>query len=63
MPKRVKELSDVKLRSEVAKAGAGPRLIAAGGAIGLHLQVRDNTRSWILRSLTADGKPRRRDLG
>lgn len=66
MPKRAKGLTDVGLRAMIKRAGKGPKLIAAGGVIGLHLQVREKTCSWILRyqvGFTPEGKPRRRDRG
>lgn len=68
MPRRAVELSDRALASAIAKAAkaGGKRLIAVGGVVGLHLQVRDDGRSWLLRyqaGVTPEGKPWRRDYG
>lgn len=72
MPKRAKELGTKALEAAIRRAGDGPKLIAVGGAIGLHLQVRPGTEpgrpatSWIFRyqaGVTPDGKPKRRDHG
>lgn len=66
MPRKTTPITDVALRSAIRKSSGGPKLIAAGGVPGLHLQVRGNNTSWILRYTAghlSDGRPRRRDLG
>lgn len=66
MPRVAETLSVKKLDALIKRAGEGPKLITVGGAVGLHLQVRGNTRSWIFRynaGTLPTGAPRRRDHG
>jgi integrase len=68
MARRALELGEKALAKAVRDAlNAGQKkLIAVGGAPGLHLQVRPTGQAWIFRyqaGLTEDGRPWRRDMG
>lgn len=68
MARNAKLLSPKALDAAIAAAlrAGGKKLIAVGGAPGLHLQVRESGQAWVYRyqaGLTADGRPWRRDVG